>query len=393
MGRYTVVAVLSLVLLSSMNLTPSMADASSTTESPQACVRYQGNPVVTQSPFLGANGTERASVLFNGTTFYMWYSVGVGSHYGIGFATSTNGANWTFYPGLVLRRGVNGSWDSGGVYSPSVVWNGSFYLMYFTGVANTVSSRSIGMAFSKDMIHWQEYSENPILVPGPEPYDSFYIRSGTVLFHNHSYQMWYTGAPTGNASFDVAIDYATSIDGIHWAKYAENPVMIDKGGAGSPSVVEVGGSYLMAFNWFYITDATSTDGIHWDWNNLELLNGTGAPSNWEGTVADSSVLLINSSLMLWYTGYGFWTPPQPPAPNPAIGLAYCNLVLLPVTALVTVTSVTTLTINTTKTVTSVYSAARIVSSPDLPVFQALTGILTVSLVASLAMLYRARKHS
>lgn len=396
----SIIALMTFTFLLMMTSVPAKAATTTTTtiattlQSPEACVPYSGSPVLPQSPFPGGNTTERASVMLNSSTYYMWYSVGVGEYWAIGFATSANGFNWTPHPSPVLQHGPNGTWDSGGVYSPTVVWNGSYYLMYFTGVANSVSSASIGVAFSKDMIHWQEYSENPILVPGPGAYDSYYIRSGTVLYSGDAYQMWYTGAPSGNSSFDVAIDYATSADGLHWTKYAENPVMVDIGGAGSPAVVKVGETYVMAFNWYYITYATSSDGVHWSWDNLELLNGTGIPSNWEGTVKDPSIVITNSTMMLWYSGYGFWVPPQPPAPNPAVGLAYCSLVLVPTTTFVTttVTSVVTNTINIIKTVTSVSSTTQMVSSPELPFFEAVAGVFAVLLVISLAVLYRMTKR-
>jgi hypothetical protein len=258
--------------------------------------------------------------------------------------------------------------------------------MYFTGARNTVSSKSIGVAFSKDMLHWQEYPENPIMTPGPGPYDSLYVRSGTVLFHGHSYQMWYTGAPTGTANFDVAIDYANSSDGIHWTKYAGNPVMTDKGGAGSPSVVEIGGSYLMVFNWFYITDATSPDGIHWSWYNTELLNGTGVPSDWEGTVEDPSFVISNYTMLLWFTGYGFYTPPQLPAPNPAIGLAYCPIVVVPTT--VTTTLIRTTMEVSTSAQTIVTTAHVTVTSPGVADYQVGMVILGAAAVAFAILAFR-----
>jgi predicted GH43/DUF377 family glycosyl hydrolase len=386
-----------ILLICSIPNIPTWAVASSTvTETPQACVRYADNPVLTQSPFPGSNGTFRESVILNGKTFDMWYTVEVGAYLAIGFATSANGFNWSSSPGPILQHGVNGSWDAVAVYSPSVIWNGSYYLMYFTGVRSSVSTRSIGLAFSKDMIHWQEYAGNPVLVPGPGTYDSSFVRSSDVLYDGHSYQMWYSGAPTNNATYPVAIDYATSLDGIHWTKYAHNPLLTGNGwpaGADTPSVVRINQTYVMAFGTSDITYATSYDGIHWSWSGFQLLAGTNIPSNWEDTVIDPSIVIVNSSMLLWYAGVGYWTPPQPPAPRPAIGLAYCSLVLLPSTNVVstTVTSVKTSIVIATETVTSTSSTVRMVATSEPPVYELASGILAASLVVTLVLLYKTKR--
>jgi predicted GH43/DUF377 family glycosyl hydrolase len=394
------------ILFASLVLVPfqvlaTAAGSTTTSGTQQACVRYLGNPVINQYPFPGSNGTFRESVLPNGSTFDMWYTVEVGSYLAIGYAHSNDGISWSSSQSPVLEHGTSGSWDSGGVYSPSVVWNGSYYLMYFTGVQNTLSSRSIGMAYSRDAIRWREFPRNPVLVPGPGQYDSTYVRSSDVLYDGHEFRMWYSGAPSSNSStprgYPVAIDFATSPDGINWTKYAENPVLTGDGwpaGADTPSVVEVNGTYVMAFGTSYITYAISSDGAHWNWDRFDLLEGTNIPSDWEGFAIDPSIVIANSTMMLWYAGTGFWTPPQPPAPHPAIGLAYCPLVVVSTKTVVTTTleSLTTYTTTDTRTITSTYSTSNQFVSPGLPILELALVALGLSLVASTALLYR-MKHT
>jgi predicted GH43/DUF377 family glycosyl hydrolase len=326
----------------------------------------------------------------------MWYTVEVGNYLAIGFARSSDGIYWSSVKGPVLEHGVNGSWDSGGVYSPSVVWNGSLYLMYFTGVQNTLSSRSIGMSYSGDGIHWQEYPRNPVLVPGPAQYDATYVRSSDVLYDGHEYEMWYSGAPASNAStpnsYPVAIDFAISPDGINWTKYAGNPVMSGDGwpaGADTPSVVRINQTYIMAFGTSYITYATSNDGTHWNWGRIDLLTGTNIPSNWEGFAIDPSIVITNSSMMLWYAGTGFFTPPEPPPPRPAIGLAYCPLVLLPTTTVAT-TTVTRTYVTTNTFVTTAFLSSTTVTGADslLPIFEGATVLGVTAVVALVYLLTR-----
>ena len=94
--------------------------------------------------------------------------------------------------------------------------------MYYTGMTNT-SPASIGVAFSKDMVHWQKYQGNPVLTPGPGAYDNVSVKLASVIYQPPLYKMWYVGRYQGNYSYSIG--YTTSTDGIHWTKYAGNPVI------------------------------------------------------------------------------------------------------------------------------------------------------------------------
>ena len=223
-------------------------------QSAATCTKYPGNPVLVSGSGDSWDNTGVADqfVMLNGSNFVMFYT---GTYNNvtteIGFATSTDGVSWTKYPAPVLEVGPQGSWDSSSVYYPSVIWNGTEYLMYYTGF-NLSTPASIGVAFSKDLIHWQKYADNPVLKPGPGIYDNVSITSHSVMYDPPLYKMWYSGRYSGN--YTHSIGYATSPDGVHWTKFSGNPVMTRSTtndsymfGPTGPSVVKVDSEYFAAF--------------------------------------------------------------------------------------------------------------------------------------------------
>ncbi len=79
----------------------------------------------------------------------------------IGFATSTDGANWTRSPNNpVLVPGGSGSWDSAGVEQPNVVLYGNSYLLYYDGFSNDAGGR-IGLAQNSRSIAVPEFPVSP----------------------------------------------------------------------------------------------------------------------------------------------------------------------------------------------------------------------------------------
>ncbi|MDE1853575.1 MAG: hypothetical protein KGI38_07500 [Thaumarchaeota archaeon] len=391
-----------------------LAASSGPSQVMQACSPSLQNPVINNSmPFFINSSTGRffaygysyyqPFVMRNRTGYTMWLTV---EHQnsslvtqGIYTANSADGVHWAINPSPLLTNGAKGSWDSGTVYSPWVVWNGTMYLMYFTGVNSTVTSRSIGVAFSRDNVHWTEYPGNPIVKGGPGAYDAYWARFPSVIYENGTYKMWYTGHTLiTSKGLNVTIDYATSADGIHWAKYASNPVLKVYYSSGfyfseRGSVIRVGGGYVMTWDDEQnISYAYSSDGITWTGGPYPLLRSpaSGAWSN--NSVIFSDPLLNGSELLLLYSGEG--APKQQYSYTPytgGIGLAYCPMVIVQTvdstTILRTTTFVSTATVVSVSATTFQTTAQEVVGSSDLPYYQAsLVGLGAVAVVlAVLAM--------
>ncbi len=98
--------------------------------------KYPGNPVIVPDP-PGAWDDYwlfSGDVLFDGTTYHMWYSSWDSVNTRIGYATSPDGIDWTKYAGNpVLDIGLPGSWDESAVSRATVVYNESVYHMWYGG--------------------------------------------------------------------------------------------------------------------------------------------------------------------------------------------------------------------------------------------------------------------
>lgn len=343
-------------------------------QSTGACAKNSRNPVLAPTPGSWDQGAiGRQFVLFNGTTYIMWYTA-FNQTLAIGLAFSEDGVSWSKYPLPVLAAGASGSWDSGGVEAPAVLWNGTGYEMYYTGANGTGFASDIGVAFSKDAIHWQRYANNPVLTRGPGKYDAFMAKFGDVIYDPPLFKMWYTAKPAStivdNTLYTIA--YATSTDGLHWTKYAGNPVVTPttpgRGdfyiGAEYPHVIKIDGQYLMILLFTdgadTISYAQSLDGKNWNSTGESLISNTNNFQDWDDIPYYPSPILNGSNLMLWYSGMPFGSL----VPPPSIGLASCVLVFIQTasTATVTVTKNSTIVLSTTLNTTIERPAAYFATS-------------------------------
>ena len=109
-------------------------------------------------------------------------------------------------------------------------------------------------------------ASNPILTPQGTGFESNNVYNPGVLYENGTYEMLYRGE-TSSAS---QIGLATSTDGIHYTRYAGNPVIAGGPGRGEedPRLVKLGTTYYAYYTGFQngtinINLSTSTDLIHW----------------------------------------------------------------------------------------------------------------------------------
>src|SRR5438552_448322 len=115
----------------------------------QICQPYSSNPVLTGGPQGSWDNASvgRTSIILDHGILKMWYTVtksdSSGSSFQIGYATSTDGVTWRKYPNPVFSGGPTGSWDDKGVEAPSVVWNGTSFVMLFSGSNGTTGTNQI----------------------------------------------------------------------------------------------------------------------------------------------------------------------------------------------------------------------------------------------------------
>ena len=168
--------------------------------------------------------------------WHMWYFVlsreeeDIASKYPLGYATSKDGINWDRFGeekyGEPLDFKVSDEgWDCAFVAPSDVIYDGTKYLMYYTG-RDSLGTSAIGVAESDDGIHWNKDTfNNPVITWDAKSDINKYPYSCNVTFEEnnpeYAYEMWYIA--NGDASGD-RIFYAKSKDGKNWLK-EENPIL------------------------------------------------------------------------------------------------------------------------------------------------------------------------
>lgn len=188
--------------------------------------KHPSNPVLNATP---DSWDQRESVLgyviSNNSNYEMWYTGADGRTYGhLGYATSRNGTQWTKNAAPVISNGP-WRWNGGSIAAPSVLGPDSqgSYRMWFVGFDADFKHTEIGYAAGTDATHWTKSAEPVLRVGSPESWDGNRVQNPRVLDNGNTLEMWYAGTKTDLRR--VQTGYATSSDGIHWTKNADNPVL------------------------------------------------------------------------------------------------------------------------------------------------------------------------
>jgi predicted GH43/DUF377 family glycosyl hydrolase len=174
--------------------------------------KHPGNPVLG-----GDLGTcFDVSVLKEGDSYRMWFSWR--PRRCIALVESKDGVRWG-KPLVVLGPNDKSDWEED-VNRPVVIKGGDGYRMWYTGQARGRSW--IGCAGSPDGKTWRRLSDRPVLA-AEEPWEKVAVMCPHVLYDDGArlYRLWYSGGEQGEPN---AIGYATSEDGLRWAKHEGNPV-------------------------------------------------------------------------------------------------------------------------------------------------------------------------
>ena len=167
---------------------------SSSSVNPGEWQRYAGNPLIAPGPTgsWDALGATFASVIYDDRVgeYRMYYHGYNSTYHQIGLATSPNGINWTKYAGNpIVPHGPSGSWDGTQTRVPMVWKEGTTdYRMIYTGAGTT--SGQIGYATSSDGINWTKYASNPVFNDPTWAHNQ--TENWGVMKVGSEYQMWYS---------------------------------------------------------------------------------------------------------------------------------------------------------------------------------------------------------
>jgi predicted GH43/DUF377 family glycosyl hydrolase len=287
------------------------------------------DPVLGPTPSTVDDGdnVDDPTVVKVGTTYDMWYTgyPEDGSPPAIFLATSTDGVNWVRgNGGSPVLQGTAGTFDADGVYGADVVYDPTDviapYKMWYSGRQGVFGG--IGYASSLNGLTWTQYGGStplPVLSHGVAgSADSFSAADPSVLKDGSTWKMWYTG----DDSNKKRIAYATSADGMTWAKGGKVIAPEDPGvsaniqfGAFAPTVWKTASGFSMLLTGrkhvggplfqTKIMETTSTDGLVWA-GPSPALNPSGTNTNFDFSNLNSPDLLADpgtsSPYKLYYSG-------------------------------------------------------------------------------------------
>jgi len=280
--------------------------------------KYGNKPVLEPGPpgNWDDSGVGAPCVIFDGSTYHMWYTGSDGSNYRIGYATSLDGISWTkdTIHNPVLTLGDPGEWDDDWVYISNVVKVNNIYHMWYTG-GDGLDHYYIGHATSSDRINWTKDIANPVLITGPENWESDWVAASFVIFENDTFHMWYEGYGGIGDITHVGYATATNPNGQNWTKDTlHNPVLSPSPGnwdyprIENPNIATYDNKLFMFYNGGSYENqdigfATSTDKVNW-YKDPNTTLGRGAAGEWDDwSINTPFVLYSNNEYKMWYTGW------------------------------------------------------------------------------------------
>lgn len=217
-------------------------------------------------------------LLQDGDTLRYYLGGQDGDYWSIGMWYTTDiKSGWQEYAGNPVLKGTPGAWDSVSVGMPHVLKDGDTYKMWYVGAnyfGTHGGSNSIGYATSSDGVNWTKHP-NPVMKPSPPIGGWEWFNFPFVLDEGDTLKMWYVHSKTDPTIEEIY--YAYSLDGINWVKYPEAVIQrpTPNKWLASPFVRKVEGKYVLWAVGGYYGDfnaetgvAVSDNGINWRRDHL-----------------------------------------------------------------------------------------------------------------------------
>ena len=292
---------------------------------------YDCNPVFSSTdegwaPSIGGSSFVVTEVM--GHAFFQLFYIGWGDesrdgNYGLGYAVSPDGTNWTPNANNPLINPANQSdWDGSGMDAPRVVWDPTSqqYVMLYQGynLAPNNTHFAMGVATSTDGTSWSRYPLNPVLdMASPSgSIQNWCWPLGLTLGEVGGFRGYMAGIRNNRTAcevFELAAGDITS-----WSP--QNQVLLAAGDSGdwddegftALAIAELDGTHYLFYVGFgkwenlgsyqetrksFLGMATSTDGRSWTkTGDIIPINNTQA-----GHVGGVAASTIGDRIHLWVT--------------------------------------------------------------------------------------------
>lgn len=202
----------------------------------------------------------------------------------IGHAVSTDLVHWEILPDA-LYPGSPGAWDDYTTWTGSVIRHEGTWYLFYTGTrrADQGLVQRIGLATSDDLIHWQRYGDDPLLLADPQYYELLDLD----LWHDQAWRDPYVFRHPETGEFHAfitaranygppdergVIAHASSPDLLHWEVHPPVTEPGDFGQLEVPQYVAIDGRHYILFCTFSTThsaarcrrmDGEPVTGIHY----------------------------------------------------------------------------------------------------------------------------------
>jgi predicted GH43/DUF377 family glycosyl hydrolase len=282
-----------------------IASCGGSRKEPSKWVKYENNPVLGG----GDLGTVFDVSLLKDDGGYKMYNSWRPKK-SLALSVSADGKQWS-RPQIILPPNSETDWEKD-INRPGIVKKDGVYHLWYTGQADGHSR--IGYAVSTDGVNFIRQSAEPVLQP-ELPWEKVAVMCPHVNWDEKEsvFKMWYSG---GEQYEPNAIGYATSKDGLHWEKYAGNPVFAadparewEQHKVTACQVIKRKNDYLMFYIGFHdehlaqIGMATSPDGIG-NWTRYKgnpIIAPT--PDGWDASACYKPfVIREKDRWLLWYNG-------------------------------------------------------------------------------------------
>lgn len=144
------------------------------------------NDGLTWSPLTGPlmENVYAPTLLWEDGRYRMWYVDVSKEPWCFRVAESADGTHWEPADSEPVLQ-IDQAWEKGNLFYPYVIYDRGRYLMWYGAYwLKRNDATAIGLAVSDDGIHWHKYADNPLIRPDPErAFESNYCTSHTVLPH------------------------------------------------------------------------------------------------------------------------------------------------------------------------------------------------------------------